>query len=140
MIPKPAASLTDLAVRLATHIAPGLQDNFRQADAGLLTGLFLTFAQDFERSVGSQMVDIGEMQAIFAAATASPMASDCKRLSAAKPQSFYLADVTACHAECSELLIEVHAWAELHDDALNLKIWRYLRAHSERHKFELPNL
>ena len=140
MIPKPSASLTDLAVRLATHIAPGLQDNFSQADAGLLTGLFLTFAQDFERSVGSQMEDITDMQAIFSAAGASPMAAECERMSAAKPESYYLDDVTACHAECSELLIQVHAWAESHDDSFNLQIWRYLRAHSERHKFELPNL
>ncbi len=144
MIPYPSRTLTDIALRIATHLMPDLQTEYGQADAGLLTGLLLTFAQEYEREVYHRLIVIVEIQALFETRTDKLSDGDAPDIEAiraftrAAPASLKLDDVTACHAEGFNLLIELHAWAEQHDAELELEIWRLLRRHSERNKFDMP--
>ena len=34
------------------------------------------------------------------------------------------------------LLIELQTWAEIHDPALDARVWDFLAEHTERHKLE----
>ncbi len=135
MIPRPSLALTDLAVRLATKVAPNTTETFYAADAGLIAQLMLTLAQEYERGVETRMNDIDEMRTLLRSA---PPSDDIDAFLALAPISLALADVNAVHDTGTRLLIDVHAWAEVHDEPLSLQIWRYLRRHCERHKFELP--
>lgn len=145
MIPAPGQTLRDLATRIATDLLPSLSTPFSQADAGLITGLLMTMAEDYERAVDNRMRDIAEMRALFEETAANKPAdipgSDARAAFLHQaPASFHLADVTALHAEGFTLLIELHAWAEdAHETELEEAIWALLRTHSERNKFELPN-
>lgn len=148
MIPQPATTLSEFAVRLATRLLPELGTVYAQADAALLSGLLETLAQDFERAVDNRMQDIQEMQAIFAEAVDHDTAADTStplpergaltEFTARAPVSFRLEDVTALHAEGFSLLITLHAWVEKHDATLNDKVWALLHKHCERNKFEVP--
>ena len=141
MIPAPGKTLSDLALRIATDLMPALNTNFTQADAGLITGLLLTMAQDYERAVDNRMQDMLEINALFAELRPDVPGHEARQTYLAKaPASYHLHDVTALHAEAFEHLIEVHAWAEDNDLAVSDTIWQLLRAHSERNKFDLPNM
>ena len=141
MIPAPGKTLADLALRIMTDLAPELGSNFSQADAGLITGLLLTMAQDYERAVDNRMRDMADMRALFAGLDTEVPGADGRQAFLAKtPASFRLNDITALHAEGFERLIELHAWAETADPELDAAIWAFLRAHSERNKFDLPNM
>ena len=72
MIPQPAATLADLAMRISTHIGPATTDNFAQADCGLITGLLLAMAQDVERAVDNRMQDLAQMKASSSRLLATP--------------------------------------------------------------------
>ena len=139
MIPHPGETLTHIAMRLAMRIAPELTDNFNQADAGLLSGLLIAMAQDYERAADNRVRDIEAMREVFAAApAAAPGADERAAFTTRQPASYHLNDLNQLHAAGFNLLIDLHTWAELNDDALNLCIWRLLREHCERNKFELP--
>ncbi len=141
MIPAPGKTLADLALRIMTDLAPELGSNFAQADAGLITGLLLTMAQDYERAVDNRLQDLAEMRALFADLDANVPGADARRAFLEKtPASFTVSDVTKLHAEGFERLIELHAWAEAESSELDAAIWQFLRAHSERNKFDLPNM
>ncbi len=135
MIPRPSQALTDLAVRLATNVAPNTTETFYAADAGLIAQLMLSLAQEYERGIETRMQDIDEMRAILRSAPTSEAIDTFLEL---LPRSLGLADVNAVHDAGTRLLIEAHAWAETHDEALSQSIWRYLRRHCDRHRFELP--
>lgn len=135
MIPRPSQALTDLAVRLATNVAPNTTETFYAADAGLIAQLMFSLAQEYERGVETRMNDIDEMRALLRSA---PQSDDIDAFVVLQPASLGLADVNAVHDAGTRLLIEAHAWAEVHDEPLSREIWRYLRRHCERHKFELP--
>ncbi len=81
------------------------------------------------------MNDIDEMRALLRSA---PQSDDIDAFVVLQPASLGLADVNAVHDAGTRLLIEAHAWAEVHDEPLSREIWRYLRRHCERHKLELP--
>lgn len=146
MIPVPGKALTDLAIRIATHLVPNTQSTFAQADGQLITALLLSMAQDFERAVYNRMADIDEIKGICRTLstldksdlTQLSVLSEAVAFQAKTPASLMLADVTALHAEGFELLIAIHAWAEQYHAELDLQIWRLLRRHSERNKFEIP--
>ncbi len=141
MIPAPGKTLADLALRIATDLMPALNTEFTQADAGLITGLLLTMAQDYERAVDNRMQDMQEINALFAKLSADVPGHEARQTYLAKaPASYHLDHVTALHGEAFEHLIDVHAWAEEHDATLNAAIWELLRAYSERNKFDLPNM
>ncbi len=141
MIAKPGTQLRDLAVRIASHVLPDINSAYGQADAGLISGLLMTLAQDYERAVYNRMADIEEMQKLFGAVlerkAAYPHADTLAAVSEEKPQSLHLQDVDQCHAEYFQQLITLHAWAEQNSDELNQQIWLLLRRHSERNKFDV---
>ena len=132
MIPAPGRALNDLAMRLLLSIAPQTANTFAAADSMLVGQLMLTLSQEFERAVETRMQDIDELQELFSQA---PMDAARDRFAANTPASLHLQDVNALHDEGMRLLIELHTEVELSDPDLNLRIWLFLRAHSERHKF-----
>jgi len=146
MIPFPGRTLADLAMRIATDIAPATTSNFAQADSGLITGLLLGMAQDYERAVFNPMQDIDEIKTLCRHIIDLPEEaragfeglSACEDFVNAEPASLMLSDVTALHAQALDLLIQIHSWAELHHAEVNLAVWQLLRRHSERHKFDIP--
>jgi len=146
MIPVPGKTLTDIALRVATSLAPAASNNYAAADAGIITGLLLTLAQDYERSIDSPMQDIAEIKLLCAELLSLPEdtledfdgAPACLSFIDVQPASFKLADVTTLHAQALKLLIDIHTWAELHDEGINLQVWQLLRRHSERNKFDIP--
>ena len=148
MIPVPSKSLTDIAVRIATHLVPAIQTNYGQADGNLITALLLTMAQDYERAVYNRMQDIEEIKQLCAQclqqftepsdSTDLPTREVLSAFIDSQPDSLMLAHVTEYHAQAFELLISLHRWAEEHNEAVNLGIWQLLRRHSERNKFDIP--
>ena len=141
MIPFPGKTLADIAVRIATDLLPSLSSTYAQADAGLITGLLLTMSQDYERAVDNRMQDMQEISSLFATLDESiPGHAARSAYLQQKPASFHLAEVTRLHADAFSCLTDLHAWAETNDATLDATIWQILRAHSERNKYELPNL
>ncbi len=132
MIPAPGSALTDLAMRLLLTIAPQTANNFAAADSMLVGQLMLTLSQEFERAVATRMQDIDELRELFTDAPAQPARA---RFATATTASLHLRDVNHLHDEGMRLLIELHTEVEQTDADLNLRIWHFLRAHSERHKF-----
>ena len=133
MIPEPGQALTDLASRLLFAIAPQTTNGFAAADSALVGQLMLTLAQEFERAVDTRMQDIDAIKTLFHLAPAAPeRAAFC----ASTPASLHLRAVNRVHDEGMRLLITLHAEIELSDPDLNERIWRFLREHSERHKFD----
>lgn len=147
MIPRPGQGLADLAMKLGTAIAPETTSRFAAANSGLIAMLLGALAQDTERAIDARMTDIQELKRIFddackdapedADTAASPpnlaaMAAFRER----QPVSLRLTDVDAVHGAGLELLIELHAWAEAHDAALDTQIWDFLLRHTERHRLE----
>jgi hypothetical protein len=112
------------------------------ANTGLISMLMLSLAQDSERAVANRMADIEEIKALFRsneaqpAPGAEPRAAYCE----SAPQSLHLSDMDAFHGEGLTLVIDLHAWAEAQSPPLDRAIWQFLRAHTERNKFELPSL
>ena len=135
MIYKPSQVLQDIAMRMASRVIPELGSEFGQADAGILVGLLATIAQDYERAAYNLDIDIREIKELFAQ---SPTDAARANFIEASPESLLLSDLTDFHASGLSLLIELHAWAEEHDAALDRAIWAFLRQSSERQKFELP--
>lgn len=138
MIPEPGRALTDLAMRLLLTIAPQTANTFAAADSLLVGQLMLTLSQEFERAIATRMQDIDELRELLAHAPVSHASSLPARaqFATATPASLHLRDVNQLHDEGMRLLIELHSEVELTDADLNLRIWHFLRAHSERHKFD----
>ncbi len=141
MINQPGAQLRDLAIRIATHVLPDMNTAYGQADAGLISGLLMALAQDFERAAFNRMADIEEIQQIFHVAKVSnpdlPDKQEMEAFSNKAPASLHLQDLDQLHARGFDLLIGLHAWAEVNSPELNQAIWSLLRRHSERNKFEV---
>lgn len=143
MIPRASRSLADLAMKLATDIAPSVDNAYGMANAGLMSMLLLALAQEQERAAAQRVADIDDMKTLFRHAEgvhpeapgAGQRAAFCER----EPKSLWLTDLDRFHAEGLEALIALHAWAENADPALDRAIWDFLVRHTERHKFELPN-
>lgn len=142
MIPQPSKSLSDLAIKLATAIAPETTSRFALSNTGMISMLLLALAQDSERAVANRMADIEDMRALFQsdAAAAAPGADLRATYCSRSPDGLLLSQMDTFHAQGFELLIELHAWAEGRDPALDAAIWELLRTHTERNKFELPSL
>jgi len=148
MIPSPSQSLADIAVRIATHLMPATNSNYAQADSGLITGLLLAFAQDFERAIYNHMADLDEIKALCLQLRelpedkreGLPPQADLDDFIAQTPRTLMFADVNALHARGLELLISIHCWAERNNPEMDLEVWRLLRRHSERNKFEIPGV
>ncbi len=144
MIPAGGRSLADLAMKLAADIAPAAATEYAGVNAGLMAMLLLALAQEHERAAAVRMADIDAIKVLFRQAEsahpdapgAGKRASFCER----EPKSLLLSDLDRFHAEGLAALIELHAWCEGEDSALDRAIWDFLVEHTERHKFELPAL
>ena len=142
MIPQPARALADLAVKLAISISPETTSPYAMANTGLISMLLLAIAQDHDRAAANRMADIEEMQRLFLAAGSAhpgaPGATIRAAFCARAPAGLRISELDVFHAEGSAVLIDLHAWAELHDPELSLSIWDYLLAHTGRNRFDLP--
>jgi len=141
MIPQPGRILADLAMKLASSVAPETTSNFAMANTGLISMLMLSLAQDSERAVANRMADIEDMKALFHSPDAEPAPGSDLRTAYCErgPTSLYLSEMDAFHADGLKLLIALHGWAEAHSQALDEAIWQFLRTHTERNKFDLPD-
>lgn len=142
MIPQPGRVLTDLAMKLAMSIAPETTSSFAMANTGLISLLMLSLAQDSERAVANRMLDIDDMKALFRSNEAQPAPGADLRSAYCEgaPAGLHLSEMDAFHGEGLTLLIDLHAWAEAHSPPLDRAIWQFLRAHTERGKFDLPDM
>ncbi len=142
MIPRPPQGLADLAVKLATAVAPETCSRYAEASTGMISMLLLALAQDMERAVAVRMEDVDELKALFADVPAEAGGDHAARTAFldARPASLRLADVEALHAEGLTLLIDLHGWAEGSHPGLDERIWAFLVRHSERHRLDLPAL
>ena len=135
-------SLTDLALKVATDLAPAMSTEYGAANAGLMSLLLLALAEEQERAVAVRMADIEEIVALFEraerqhpeAAGVAQRAAWCAR----QPKSLRLSAIDCFHGQGLELLIALHAFAEAEDAVLNGAIWDFLFRHTERHRFDLP--
>jgi len=142
VIPRASRALTDLAVKLATDLAPEMRTEFGAANAGLMSLLLLALAQEQERAVAVRMADVEEISALFTqaeqqhpeAAGAGERAAWCE----CQPKSLMVSDVDRFHGRGLELLIALHIFAETEDAELDQAIWDFLARHTERHGFALP--
>ena len=137
MIHNPSQVIQDIAMRMATRVIPELASEYAQADTGLLIGLLGTLSQSYERAAYNLDLDIRDIKALFERAPKDDARASYLESQAA---SLHLKDLTAFHDQGQHLLIELHAWAEENDPALDQAIWKYLRESSERHKFDLPGM
>ncbi len=142
MIPQPSQALADLAVKLATGIAPETSSSYAMANTGLISMLLLAMAQDHDRAAANRMADIGDMQTLFRAAAkrhpGAPGTVPREAFCNGAPAGLRISELDAFHAEGLAALIDLHAWAEAHDPALSLEIWDFLLRHTERNRFDLP--
>jgi hypothetical protein len=141
VIPRLSQGLADLAGKLATAIAPETGSRFAMANTGMISMLLMALAQDAERAIANRMADIDDMKALFDAATAGDDDPEPARarteFCARQPASLRVSDVDALHADGLRLLIDLHAWAEVHDADLDRRIWDFLLRHTERHRLDL---
>ena len=137
MIPKPAKALTDLAMKLSTGVLPEVGSPYAAANAGMTAMLMIMLSQESERAIANRMTDVAELKSLFATAGSFPDQSGLESFAGAEPDSLLLADVDRLHARGMNLLIDLHAWAESHDDALDEEIWAFLARHAERNRFDI---
>ncbi len=141
MIPRLSEGLADLAGKLASAIAPETSSRYAMANTGMIAMLLSALAVESERAVASRMTDVADLKTLFAGCDrqAHPAGRDARAAFLdCSPASLRLSDVDAVHAEGLRLLIDLHAWAEDHDPALDKRIWDFLLAHTERHRLDPP--
>jgi hypothetical protein len=142
VIPQPAQALADLAVKLATGIAPETTSSYAMANTGLISMLLLALSQDHDRAAANRMADIGDMQTLFRDVArmhpSAPGAAARDAFCNGAPAGLRISELDAFHAEGLAALIDLHAWAEVHDAELSLEIWDFLEQHTERNRFDLP--
>jgi hypothetical protein len=137
MIPRAREALNDLAGRLGSRVIPELTDPFAQADTGLISLLMSLLGEELENGVANRLADGEALKTLFAGAPAeAPGAEGRAAFCTSTPSALTLTGVTAWLDQGLKLLIELHAWAEEADDALNNRIWSFLADHTERHKFD----
>ena len=137
MIPRSHQAINDLAGRLGTRVIPELSDPFSQADTGLISLLLSLLGEELENGVARRMADGESLKTLFAEATPeAPGAQARAAFVASQPGSLTLTGVSEWLDQGLALLIDLHAWAEEADDALNGRIWSCLVEHTERHKFD----
>lgn len=136
MIPRPEQALADLAGRIGTRLLPELQDPYAGADAGLISLLMTMLSGELESGVARRLTDGAELKALFSSATGAPERDARAGFITSEPRALTLTEVTAWLDEGLSLLIELHSWAEDADPDLNERIWAFLHAHTQLHKFD----
>ncbi|HTO56609.1 MAG TPA: hypothetical protein VMJ74_02385 [Pseudomonadales bacterium] len=142
MIPRPQQALADLAMKLATSVAPDTQSAYAASNAGMIAMLMQCLAQDFDRAAAVRTQDIDELVALFESLRDVPPENLAKRIATflrGSAESLRIEHLNARHASAMELLIELHAWAEtVEADELDQEIWNFLIRHADRHAYHLP--
>jgi hypothetical protein len=136
VIPRPGSALRDLALLLAMRLAPRIPDAYGAADAGMISMLLGALAYEAESGIERRLADAAGLRVIFQTAAHAPGHDARQAFAASAPESYTQPVVSDWLDVGLELLIELHAWAELHDPALDAQIWAYLSEHTERHKLE----
>lgn len=138
MIPRAREALNDLAGRIGMRVIPELGNPYTVADTGLISLLMTMLGTELESGVERRMTDGAELKKLFETATAAPGAEARAEFAASAPDSLSLTDVTAWLDQGLALLIELHAWAEdAAETDLDIRIWQFLAAHTDRHRFDL---
>ncbi len=136
MIPRPDQALADLAGRIGSRILPELEDPYAGADAGLISLLMTMLSRELESGVARRLTDGAELKSLFSSAAQAPGSDARAEFIASEPPGLALTEVTVWLDQGLSLLIELHAWAEDADPEMNERIWAFLHAHTERHKFD----
>ena len=136
MIPRPHQALLDLAGRIGGRILPELEDLYAISDAGMITLLLGMLSKELDSGVARRLEDGDNLRAVFASATHAPGAEARAAFAASRPERLTLTDVNAWLDRGLELLIDLHAWAEAEDPALDAAIWAWLARHADRHRFD----
>ena len=144
MIPNPDRALMAIALKMATSLVPEIGSSYHAANAGMMSMLLLALSQDADRAVANRLADVDALKALFKQALANPQAA--AQLPAAdryrafcdsKCPGWLLSQISAWHDTGMALLIELHAWAEDEDPALDRAIWDFLLDHTERNRFDV---
>ena len=142
MIPRPQQALADLAMKLATSVAPDTQSAYAASNAGMIAMLLQCLAQDFDRAAAVRTQDIDELVALFESLRDVPPENLANRIATflrGSAESLRIEHLNARHASAMELLIELHAWAEnVEADELDQEIWNFLIRYADRHAYHLP--
>lgn len=142
MIPRAAQALSDLATKILVSIAPQSKTPYAAADTSMIGMLLAALAREHESGTDDRLTDIADLQAIFSnaiaprAGAAYPGRDALAEFVARTPADFKLTTIDALNADGLNLLIELHAWAETNDDALNVAIWSFLEAFADRHMLD----
>ncbi len=138
MIPRAKEALNDLAGRLGMRVIPELGNPYTVADTGLISLLMTMLSTELESGVERRMADGEALKALFETATEAPGADARAAFADSHPDSLALTEVTAWLDRGLDLLIALHAWAEETTDAdLDRRVWAFLAAHTDRHRFDL---
>jgi hypothetical protein len=143
VIPKPGKSLRDVSEKVAS-LVPELTSLYAMTNAAMISMLIQALSLDAERGVANRLDDINEILEIFSAADGvsvaggkSPPGADQRgQFARGKPASLHLDVVDKRHEEGMQLLINLHAWAEIHSPQVNVMIWDFLQRHTERNKLD----
>jgi hypothetical protein len=137
LIPEPGQALTHLAGKIAMIVAPSIPTTYGATDAGLISMLLTMLAAEAELGIERRQQDAQGIKDIFESASQAPDPDDRARFIASEPATLSHPDVSTWLDQGLGLLIELHAWAEVEDPALNEKIWLFLYEHTERYKIDL---
>lgn len=136
MIPRAGQALADIASKLASSVVPTIPSRYHAADAGMVAMLLLALARDCERAIANCFADAETLRELFAAAPGAPGEAERAAFVDSAPGSLVREAVVAWHDRGMRALIALHAWAEVHDPELDRRIWDFLRAHTERNRFD----
>ena len=137
MIPEPGQALTHLAGKIALTVAPSIPTTYGATDAGLISMLLTMLAAEAELGIERRLEDARGIKDIFGSAAHAPDPDGRVRFTASEPESLSHPDVSTWLDQGLDLLIALHAWAEIEDSELNESIWAFLYQHTERYKFDL---
>ena len=123
-------------MKLAVEISPRVDTAFDASNVAMMSMLLGAVAKEAASGIANRMADAEDIVTLFTLADQAPGAASRAAFQASEPPSLLLQDVTSWLDEGLGLLIDLHAWAEQEDKALNLEIWNFLARHAERHRIE----
>ena len=124
-----------LSQRLMTQLLPDVTSEYSMSDGALIGLLMNAIADETQAGVQRRLEDIEQLQEILQSAK-SLLTDDEVKVVDEPLVSYRLSDVNTRHDTLTRVLIGIHEVAEgapeQHAELL-ARIWRYLRAHANRH-------
>ena len=147
MKPDAAAVLADLALRLATEIAPQVQPAYLAGSLALTGAVLGAGAEEFDRAAARRIEENAAVRALFNQAEDLELPGDLagrlKILASGADTDLRVSTLEAGNAALRAALIELHAAVEVSREpsaaALNMAIWRELAASTERRRLSGAN-